>query len=128
MACNAGERIGLQHAVRERIRGVSVEARRDEHELGLELARCAKYDVLEQRQPFDLARSGRHGDVDREALALAAARVGERARAGIQRPLVDAREQHVAARAKDLGVQDDQRDVVFGNLHAPCPLVDDSSS
>ena len=73
-AAIADERLGLQQAVRERVAGVRVEAARDQDQLGLERPRRRHDDTVEQLHPQLRPGAGRHGQVDRVALARAAAR------------------------------------------------------
>jgi propanol-preferring alcohol dehydrogenase len=81
---------------------VRIEACRHEHQLGRVGAGGGQHHAVEQRQPQLLACAGRHGQVDVVALARPRAAVVQAAAAGIQRALVQAHEQHVAARTEDL--------------------------
>ena len=80
----------------ERVVAMGVVAGRDQDQVGPVLAPDGHHDVLDQRQERRLAGARRHRHVDRVALAVALAHVVERARAGPERPLVDAHEQHLA--------------------------------
>ena len=82
---------------------MGVKAGRDQHEVRGELTRGGEHDVLYERQPLILPGAAGHGEVERVALAGPRADVGERAGAGVDAGLVDAREQHVRARAEGLG-------------------------
>jgi hypothetical protein len=75
---------------------------RHEHDPGVELACRRRHDVLDERQERVAARPRRHGEIQREPLARPRADVAQRAGAGIERRLVDAREQHVVAAVEDV--------------------------
>ena len=94
------------------IGAVRVEPGRHEHQLRLPAADQRRDDVLDQRAVHGVARPARDRHVDRVAAPVARAHVARRARAGIQRPLVDRAEQH-----RRVGVEDVVRPVAV--VHVP---------